>query len=113
MGKVGRFVTDPKAGAYCRITLESGEKILVNHDKGDLKGGRLTIHTVKWFGLGSSESLLVLDLDLPAGRSALARLTAGAPEGSSRATPIGALVEHVKDCRSTDDVRARCAALGA
>jgi hypothetical protein len=111
MGKVGRFVTDPKAGAYCQIVLDSGEKILVNHDKGDLKGGRLTIHTVKWLGLGSSEMLLALDLDLPAGQQALARLTGGASEGS-RATPIGALVEYVKDCRSVDDVRSRCASLG-
>jgi hypothetical protein len=112
MGKVGRFVTDPKAGAYCQITLDSGEKILVNHDKGDLKGGRLTIHTVKWLGLGSSDMLVALDLDQPAGRTALARLTTGAPEGSSRATPIGALVEYVKDCRSAEEVRSRCAALG-
>jgi hypothetical protein len=112
MGKVGRFVTDPQAGAYCQIALDSGEKILVNHDKGDLKGGQLTIHTVKWFGLGSSELLLTLDLEQPAGQRALARLTAGATEGESRATPIGALVEHVKDCRSVEEVRARCAALG-
>ncbi len=112
MGKVGRFVTDPKAGAYCQVALDSGEKILVNHDKGDLKGGRLTVHTVKWFGLGSSELLFTLDLDLPAGLQALARLTAGAPEGSSRATPIGALVELVKDCRSVEEVRSRCAGLG-
>ena len=34
MAKVGRFVTDPKAGSYCRITLDSGERILVSHDKG-------------------------------------------------------------------------------
>ena len=39
MPKVGRFVTDPRAGAYCRITLDSGEKIIVNHDKGGFKGG--------------------------------------------------------------------------
>jgi hypothetical protein len=54
-----------------------------------------------------------LDLDLPAGRSALARLMVGAPEGSSRGTPIGALVEHVKDCESVDEVRSRCAMLWA
>jgi hypothetical protein len=112
MGKVGRFVTDPKAGAYCQIALDSGEKIMVNHDKGDLKGGRLTVHTVKWFGLGSSEVLLTLDLEQSPGQRALARLTAGAPEGSSRATPIGALVEYVKDCQSAEEVRSRCAALG-
>ena len=39
MGKVGRFVIDPKAGAYCQVVLDSGEKILVNHDKGGFKGG--------------------------------------------------------------------------
>lgn len=111
MGKVGRFVTDPKAGAYCQITLDSGEKILVNHDKGDFKGGRLTIHTVKWLGFGASELLLALDLELPAGRDALARLTASAPGGSSGATPIGVLVDHVKDCHSVDEVRSRGAAL--
>jgi hypothetical protein len=37
----------------------------------------------------------------------------GAPEGSSRVTPIGALVEHVKDCKSVDEVRSRCAMLWA
>ena len=29
MAKVGRFVTDPRAGAYCQITLDSGEKIVI------------------------------------------------------------------------------------
>jgi hypothetical protein len=39
MAKVGRFVVDPKAGAYCQLTLDSGEKLIVNHDKGGFKGG--------------------------------------------------------------------------
>jgi hypothetical protein len=43
MPKVGRFVTDPRAGAYCQITLDSGEKVIVNHEKGGFKGGLLTI----------------------------------------------------------------------
>jgi hypothetical protein len=43
MGKVGSFVSDPKAGAYCQIVLDGGGKILVNHDKGGFKGGRLPI----------------------------------------------------------------------
>jgi hypothetical protein len=113
MGKVGRFVTDPKAGAYCQIALDSGEKVLVSHDKGGFKGGHLSIATMKWLGLASGETLFTLDLDTPAGKAVLARLTAGAPEGSARATPLGALVEHVKDCPTASDVRARCAALGA
>ena len=112
MGKVGRFVTDPKAGAFCQIALDSGEKILVSHDKGGFKGGRLSIATLKWLGLASGETLFELDLDTPKGRAILGRLTAGAPDGSARSTPLGALVEHVKDCRSGGDVRARCSALG-
>ena len=39
MGKVGRFITDPKAGAYCQVTLDSGDKLVVNHAKGGFKGG--------------------------------------------------------------------------
>ena len=113
MGKIGRFVTDPKAGALCQIALDSGEKIRVSHDKGGFKGGRLSIATLKWLGLASGETLFDLDLDGPEGRAILARLTAGAPEGTARATPLGALVEHVKDCASAADVRARCSALSA
>ena len=112
MGKIGRFVTDPKAGAFCQIALDSGEKILVSHDKGGFRGGHLSITTLKWLGLASGETLFELDLDAPKGKAILGRLTAGAPDGSARATPLGALVEHVKDCRSADDVRARCAPLG-
>ena len=53
MAKVGRFVTDPKAGAYCQVTLESGEKLIVNHDKGGFKGGNLTMEVTKWWGGGT------------------------------------------------------------
>jgi hypothetical protein len=67
---------------------------------------------LKWLGLASGETLFELDLETPEGKAALARLTAGAPEGSARATPLGALVEHVKDCASTGDVRTLGAALG-
>ncbi len=47
MAKVGRFVSDPKAGAYCQIILDTGEKILVNHGAGGFKGGWLTIDVLK------------------------------------------------------------------
>jgi hypothetical protein len=50
MAKVGRFVSDPKAGAYCQVTLDSGEKIVVNHDKGGFKGGRVAIEVSKYMG---------------------------------------------------------------
>ena len=62
--------------------------------------------------VASGYSNLELDLDSPKGKAILGRLTAGAPDGSARATPLGALVDHVKDCRSADDVRARCSGLG-
>ncbi len=50
MAKVGRFITGPRAGAYCQITLDSGEKILVNH-KGGFNSGWLTIEVSKVHGL--------------------------------------------------------------
>jgi hypothetical protein len=112
MGKVGRFVTDPKAGAYCQITLDSGEKILVNHDQGSLKSGHLTVEISKWMGL-SSDRIFSLDLATPDGQEALRRLTDGAIEESPRATPLGALVEYLQDARSVEEVTRRCATLRA
>jgi len=109
MGKVGRFVTDPKAGAYCHVTLDSGEKIVVNHDRGGFKGGRLTMEITKWWGGG--QRIFACDLDSTEGRAAIAQLTKGVPEGSAGATPLGAFVEHVKDCKSVDEVKTKCAAL--
>ena len=61
MGKVGRFVTDPKAGAYCQVTLDSGDKLIVNHARGGFKGGPLTIETTKWWGGG--QRIVNIDLD--------------------------------------------------
>ena len=108
MAKVGRFVTDPKAGSYCQITLDGGDKIMVSHDKGGFKGGRLAITEVKWMGLWSGEMLFTCDLDEPAGLAALAHLTKGVEPGSARATPLYAFVEYVKDCKSMAEVRAKC-----
>ncbi|HXH82202.1 MAG TPA: hypothetical protein VNN07_04650 [Candidatus Tectomicrobia bacterium] len=110
MAKVGQFVSDPKVGAYCRITLDNGEKILVNHDKGGFGGGRLTIESSKLMGL-RSEQVFTCNLDAPDGRSALATLTHGAQPGSVQATPLGAFVDYVKDCRSIAEVRQKCEAL--
>lgn len=109
MGKVGRFVTDPN-GAYCDVTLDSGEKVIVNHDKGGFKGGHVSLEKKKWMGLGS-DRLFTCDLETPAGKAALARLTQGAPADSARATPLGAFAEYVKDCTSADEAKARLAAL--
>jgi hypothetical protein len=112
MGKVGRFVSDPKAGAYCQIVLDGGEKILVNHDKGGFKGGMLTISQVKWLGLGG-EAVFHCDLDSAAGKAAMAGLTKGVDAGSARATPLGAFVEHVRDCKDIAALKLKCAALVA
>jgi hypothetical protein len=112
MGKVGRFVTDPKAGAYCQITLDSGEKLVVNHDRGGFKGGRVTVEVSKFMGL-SSDRIYTCDLESPAGAAILARLVGDARPGSAEATPLGAFVGYVKDAASVADVKARCATLTA
>ncbi len=67
MAKVGRFVVDPRAGSYCQITLDSGEKIVINHDKGGFKGGHLTIEVPKFLGL-SSDRIFACDLDSEHGK---------------------------------------------
>lgn len=110
MGKVGRFITDPKAGAYCDVTLDNGDKVTVNHEKGGFKGGTLTLEKKKWMGLGS-ERLFHCDLDSTTGKAALARLTHGVPSDTARATPLGAFAEYVKDSKSADDAKTRCEAL--
>ena len=109
MGKVGRFIVDPKAGSYCQIDLDDGKKILVNHEKGQ-HGSRLTVTEKKLWG---GETFLDLKLESPEGKAALARLTQGAPQDSARATPLGAFVEALKDATSLADVRSRCGGLRA
>ena len=111
MAKVGRFVTDPRAGAYCQITLDSGEKIVVNHEKGGFKGGMLTMEQVKLMGFSSSR-FFTLNLDSEEGRAVLTQLTRELRADSVEATPLGAFVEYVKDCGSVAEVKARCSALG-
>jgi hypothetical protein len=105
MSKVGRFVTDPRAGSYCQITLDSGEKIIVNHDQ-----HQLTIEQSRMFGF-SSDRLFACDLRTTEGQAVLVQLTRDAAAGSADATPLGALVKHVKTCGTAADVKARCAAL--
>lgn len=111
MTKVGRFVTDPKAGAYCQLVLESGDKVIVNHSKGGFKGGQLTMETAKWWGGGNR--FFACDLDSAEGKAALARLVKGLAEGSFETTPLAAFVNHVKECRSVDEIKTRCAELMA
>jgi hypothetical protein len=111
MAKIGTFVVDPKAGSYCHITLDSGERIVVSHDQGGFKGGMLTVLETRWWGFASGETLLTCDLDSAAGRAALARLTQGTDPHSARATPLGAFVYTLAECKSLSDARARCTAL--
>ena len=110
MAKVGRFVTDPKAGAYCRITLDSGEKILVNHEGSGLKDGRVAIDVLKFMGFGS-DRIFTCALGSPEGRAALAHLTRDARSGNVEATALGSFVAHVKSCTSVAEVKTSCAAL--
>jgi hypothetical protein len=83
MAKVRRWVTDPKTGGYCTISLDNGEKIVVNHDKGGFKGGWLTIERLKCLGF-SSERIFACNLDSPEGNTALGFLTRDAAERSLR-----------------------------
>ena len=110
MAKVGRFVTDPKAGAYCRVTLDSGEKILINHQGSGFKDGRVTIAVLKFMGF-AADRIFTCHLDSPEGRAALIHLTRDARPGSVEATALGAFVAHVKSCTSVAEVKTGCAAL--
>jgi hypothetical protein len=107
MTKVGHLITDPKAGAYCQMTLDSGTKLIVNHDKGGFKGGHLSIEVTRFMGF-SSDRIFTCDLDSPAGQTILARLTHGAAPGTTAATPLGALVGYVMTARSLDELKAKC-----
>jgi hypothetical protein len=101
MGKVGRWITDPKAGAYCTITLDGGEKIVINHDKGGFKGGRLTIERLKLFGF-SSDRIFACDLDSQQGKTAVSFLT----EKLSRRVSTR---HHLERSLSTSEVASRSA----
>ncbi|MGH7384479.1 MAG: hypothetical protein ACREKG_04800 [Candidatus Rokuibacteriota bacterium] len=62
-------------------------------------------------GLGSGEMLFRCDLDSPLGTGILSRLTRDATPGTADATPLGAFVNCVKDCRSIAELKAKCSAL--
>jgi hypothetical protein len=95
------------------MTLDSGERILVSHEKGGPGGGALAIHEVRWWGLASGEMVFRLDLDQAEAQRVLATLAADrALPGGGPATPLGALVAYVTEARSIGDVRVKCAALG-
>ena len=92
MAKLGRLVTDPRAGSYCYVTVDAGEKLLVSHEKSGQKG-RLTIALVKLWGL-SSELLFAASIDSPDGQDILAHLTVGAARGCNSVRRADALPER-------------------
>jgi hypothetical protein len=110
MPKVGRFGTDLSAGAYCQIPLGTGERVIVNHEKGGFKGGLRSIEATKFMSF-VSDRIFACNLDSPKGQSVLAWLTVGAEPGSLAATPRGAAVEFVKDAGTLAELKTRCAAL--
>jgi hypothetical protein len=98
-------------GSYGYIRLDSGERILVCHEKAGTVRNSVTIQELRWWGFASGDTLIRSDLQDAEGQRILARLAEGAPPGSARGTPLGAFVEHVKDARSVAEARAKCAAL--
>jgi hypothetical protein len=111
MSKVGRSAPHPGDVTYCRVRLDSGEKVLVSHEKSGDQNGRLAVEIPRWLGL-NSERVCVLDLDTVEGRASMLRVLAVVPQ-STHATPLESLVEYVQEARDTDDVRWRCRALYA
>jgi hypothetical protein len=108
MAKVGQFVTIP-TGSSCNITLDSGEKIVVNHEsggRGAAAGARLTVDRLKLMGF-SSEVVVQIDLDTAEGKAALADLTKDGTPGTP-GSPLRVFVAHVQGCASVAEVVARC-----
>lgn len=70
MARVGRWVIDPRIGAHCTIALDSGGKIVVNHDKAEVRGGSVTVERLKLLGF-SSDRLFSCDPDQEPGASIL------------------------------------------
>jgi hypothetical protein len=110
MPTVGRFVTDPRTGARCQVTLDDGEQVVVNHANGDVGGGLLTIER-ETRGGRSSERVFRCDLDTPEGQELRRGLVRGAEPGTTSATPLWALVQFVKSAGTLAELRSRCAKL--
>ena len=110
MAKIGPFVRDPRVGAYCQITLDSLEKVVVNHEKGGFKGGMVTIEVLKFMGV-TSERFFACNLDSEEGQAILTQLTRDVCDAGVEATPLGAFVEFIKGCRSVAEAKRKAAAL--
>jgi hypothetical protein len=109
-GQVAGAVPEPKRGAYCSITLESGETIVVNHDRDPLDGGRLTVERPSTRGIGP-DRIFECDFAYQPGKSALVFLFRAAPERGLGATPLEAFVRYLRSCGSVREIQARCRSL--
>lgn len=108
MAKVSQVVTIP-TGSYCHIKLDSGERIIVNHESGapgSSTGARLTVDRLKLMGF-SSETVVNIALDAPEGKAVLAELTKAETLGAF-GSPLLAFVAYVQGCASIAEVVARC-----
>lgn len=108
MARVGPLVTIP-TGSYCNITLDSGEKIVVNHEPrghGASTGARLTVDRLKLMGF-SSERVVQIDLDTAEGKAVLAELAKEGPPGATD-SPLRLFISCVQGCASVAEVVARC-----
>lgn len=110
MSKVGRITVDPKAGAYCQITLDNGQKLVVAHDKAGSKGGRLTVEVTKLFGF-SSDLIFACDLETAEGQGAVTALMHEGTSSAEDPTPLPALIAYLEDCASAEQVKTKCEAL--
>ena len=64
MAKVGRFVIDPKAGSYCRITLDRGDRRFWSvTTRGGVRSGSVTIEEVRWWGFVPGATVFACDLE--------------------------------------------------
>ena len=98
--------TDPRTGASRRITLGSGETIVVHHSRGGFQGGILAVEILTFMGL-CSERLFACDLDGPEGRAALARLTDDAAPAGAAPAPLATFTRYLEGSASLADLEAR------
>ena len=86
MAKLGRFVTD-RNGAFCQITLDSREKILVGHE-GHGFNGSVTIEVLKFMRF-SSDRIFACDLREPGGQGSADPLDPRRPARKRRGDRTG------------------------
>jgi hypothetical protein len=106
MKTVGQITTIP-TGTYCKITLESGEKIVISHETGaeGLRSGRLTVERLKLLGF-SSDTIVLIDLGTTEGQATVARLVDEAAPGVFGSL-LRRFVDYLDGCQSTPDIVAR------